>query len=354
VADVLIRIEDGIGRITLTRPRNLNALTLAMIDEMRAALDLWETDGAVRFVLLDGAGERGLCAGGDIRALFDAAKAGRPEQNERFFQAEYQLNGRIARYGKPYVALMDGIVMGGGVGVSSHGSHRVVTERTRIAMPETGIGFFPDIGATWLLSRAPHQFGTHLALTGDIFGASDAIQCGLADVLIPSAKLPALALALRDCAATALDDCVAAFAEPPVPGIFATGEGWIPACYEGDAVEAIVETLAARAEPAARQAAATIAQRSPTSLKITLHALRTAQVLRSLEACLDREFRMALVRTRGHDFLEGVRAAVVDKDRNPRWVPAGLDEVGAADVAAFFAAAEAQPPLWLEGPISPR
>jgi enoyl-CoA hydratase len=346
MADVLTRIEGGMGRITLDRPRSLNALTLGMVEAVRAALDAWEADPAVAFVLIDGAGERGLCAGGDIRALYDAALAGIASVNEDFFRAEYQLNGRIARYAKPYVALMDGLVMGGGVGVSAHGSHRIVTERSRVAMPETGIGFFPDIGATWLLSRAPFQFGTHMGLTGESIGADDAIRAGLADVHVPSDRLPALVEALRDCSAARLDACLQAFSTPPAPGLFAEGRDWIAACYRGDDVQAIIAALAAHGHPAALRAAEVIKGRSPTSLMITLQTLRAAAGLDDLDSCLDREFRMAVVRTRQHDFIEGVRAAVVDKDRKPRWVPARLDEVGADDLAAFFAAADRQPPLW--------
>jgi enoyl-CoA hydratase len=347
MSDVLTRIESGIGRITLNRPRALNALTLEMAETIAAALDAWEGDGTVRFVLLDGAGERGLCAGGDIRALYEAAKAGKARENESFFRAEYQLNAQIARYRKPVVALMDGIVMGGGVGLSAHASHRVVTERSRVAMPETGIGFFPDIGATWLLSRARFEYGTHLALTGEAVGAADAIAVGLADVHVPSEKLPALIVALKDCEAAGLDSCLTTHTTSPAQGLFVEAQAWMTGCYQGDDVATIVARLAAHEAPLAQAAAKTIATRSPTSLKITLHALRTAEALGSLDACLDREFRMALVRTPGHDFVEGVRAAVVDKDRAPRWVPARLDAVTPADVAAFFAAADAKPPLWV-------
>jgi enoyl-CoA hydratase len=347
VSDVLIRIEGNVGRITLNRPGRLNALTLEMVEHIRVALDAWETDSGVEFVLIDGAGERGLCAGGDIRAVYEATLAGNFAANECFFRNEYQLNACIAEFAKPYVALMDGIVMGGGIGLSAHGSHRIVTEHSRIAMPETGIGFFPDIGATWLLSRAPREICMHIALTGDAIAAADAMLCGLADVYVPSARLPVLLEALLNCGAAGLDGCIRAHSETPPPGVLEEGRGWIEICYAGASVEAIVTALAAREEPAARQAAATISQRSPSSLKITLQALRTAPALGGLRACLDREFGMALVRTSGHDFVEGVRAAIVDKDRRPRWVPARLEETSDGDVAQFFASAAAKPSLWL-------
>ena len=344
--DVLTRIEGGIGRITLNRPRSLNALTLEMVQVIHAALEGWETDPAVRFVVIDGAGERGFCAGGDIRAVYEASRSGALSENESFFRAEYRLNGYIARFSKPYVALMDGLVMGGGVGLSAHGSHRIVTERSKVAMPETGIGFFPDIGATWLLSRAHSELGTHMALTGEVVGAADAIQAGLADLHVPSEKLPGLMEALRECGATGLDACLQTFSTPAQPGLFAAGQDWISACFPGDNVERIIAALAQHADPAASKTAEVVRRKSPSSLRITLSALRTAASLGSLDECLDREFRMAVVRTHQHDFMEGVRAAVVDKDRNPRWVPATLAEVSDDDVAAFFKAAEGSPTLW--------
>ncbi len=191
-ADVLLRTEGRAGFVTLNRPRALNALTHAMVLAVDEALTAWEHDPAVETVVIDGAGERGLCAGGDIRAIHDDARAG-GTASAAFWRDEYRLNARIARYPKPYVALMDGIVMGGGVGISAHGSHRVVTERSRVAMPETGIGFVPDVGGTYLLGRAPGELGTHLALTGTPVGAADAILAGLADRYVPAAGLPALA-----------------------------------------------------------------------------------------------------------------------------------------------------------------
>jgi enoyl-CoA hydratase len=348
VSDVLIRVEGRVGRITLNRPARLNALTLEMVEHIRVALDAWETDSGVEFVLIDGAGERGLCAGGDIREVYEATLAADFGANASFFRNEYQLNARIAEYPKPYVALMEGIVMGGGIGLSAHGSHRIVTERSRVAMPETGIGFFPDIGATWLLSRAPREICMHIALTGDAIGAADALLCGLADVYVPSVRLPALLEALLNCGAVGLEDCIQAHSEAPPPGVLEEGRGWIEACYAGASVEAIVAALATREEPPARKAAATVALRSPSSLKITLQALRTAPALGGLRACLDREFGMALVRTSGHDFVEGVRAAIVDKDRKPHWVPAHLEEMSDGGVAQFLANAALKPSLWLD------
>ena len=290
-------------------------------------------------VLVDGAGERGLCAGGDIRALYDAALIGDLSVARRFLAAEYRLNARIAAYPKPYVAFMDGIVMGGGVGLSAHGSHRVATERSSIALPETGIGFLPDIGATWLLSRAPHQYGVQAALTAAPMGAHDAILCGLADVHVPSGDLAALAAGLAHCRdLAAVDACVGAHARPPAAGRLAPARRWIEPCYAGDDTEAIAASLAARDEPAAREGLVLLGRRSPLSLKVTLRALRAAPALASLEAALEQEYRLALALVAGHDFAEGVRAALVDKDRNPAWSPPHLRDVDRAMVDAVFAA----------------
>ncbi|WP_285565515.1 enoyl-CoA hydratase/isomerase family protein [Streptomyces sp. RTGN2] len=334
---VLLHTEGRIRHLTLNRPRALNALNHAMVLRMAQALDAAEQDTAVVAVLLTGAGERGLCAGGDIRSIRDDALAGGRSSLD-FWRDEYRLNARIAGFPKPYVALMDGIVMGGGVGVSAHGSIRIVTERSRIAMPETGIGFVPDVGGTRLLGAAPGELGTHLALTGDAVGAADALACGLADHFVPSQDLPALVAALDTC--TTPEAVVAAaerFAGTAPAGELAGHRDWIDACYTADAVEEIVERLADRGVPAAKQAATTILAKSPTALKVTLEAIRRARRLDSLEAVLDQEFRVSSAAFTGPDLVEGVRAQIVDKDRNPHWHPAELAEVTDEDVTRHFA-----------------
>jgi enoyl-CoA hydratase len=339
VSEVLVRVEDGVGRITLNRPRAINALNLAMVRVIDAALAGWADDSTVRLVLLDGAGERGLCAGGDIRGLYDAACVGDMQLAQDFFRAEYRLNARIAGYPKPYVALMDGITMGGGIGLSAHGSHRVVTERSRLAMPEVGIGFVPDVGGTWLLGRVPGHMGVHAALTGGQFGAADAIECGLADVCVGSERVPALAVALANCVTGAdVSACLAGFAIEPPPGKFAENASWIATCYAAERVEDIVSALAACPVAGARQAAADIAGKCPFSLKMTLRALRAARGYGRLEPCLELEYRLALACLARPDFREGVRAAVVDKDRHPRWSPDSLAGVTADMVDDAFAA----------------
>lgn len=334
---VLLHTEGRVRRITLNRPRALNALNHAMVLRLGEALDAAEQDASVVAVLLTGAGERGLCAGGDIRSIREDALAGGRTSLD-FWRDEYRLNARIARFPKPYVALMDGIVMGGGVGVSAHGSVRVVTERSRLAMPETGIGFVPDVGGTYLLGAAPGELGVHLALTGDAVGAADALLCGLADHFVPSADLPELLAALDTCTSPeAVDATAERYAATAPAGELAGHRDWIDACYAADTVEDIVERLDGCGVPAAKQAATTILAKSPTALKVTLAAVRRARLLETLEAALDQEFRVSSTAFTRPDLVEGVRAQIIDKDRNPRWSPAELAEVTDEDVARHFA-----------------
>ncbi|MFC4607411.1 enoyl-CoA hydratase/isomerase family protein [Streptomyces maoxianensis] len=331
---VLLRTEGRAGYITLNRPRALNALTHAMVRTIDAALAQWEQDESVAVVVISGAGERGLCAGGDIRAIHADALAG-GNASFAFWRDEYRLNARIARYSKPYVALMDGIVMGGGVGVSAHGGVRIVTERSAVAMPETGIGFVPDVGGTHLLAQAPGELGTHLALTGTAVGAADAMLCGLADHFVPSSRLAELTASLAG-----LDDvaeAVALYAQAAPEGELARHREWIDECYAAGTVEEILDRLLDYGDPAAKEAAETIVTRSPTSLKVTLAALRRARRLGALEPVLDQEYRVSCAALSSPDLVEGVRAQVIDKDRRPRWSPAELSAVTDADVDRFFA-----------------
>ncbi|WP_369362880.1 enoyl-CoA hydratase/isomerase family protein [Streptomyces sp. CG4] len=331
---VLFHTAGRAAHITLNRPRALNALTHAMVRRIDEALTAWEHDPAVETVVITGAGERGLCAGGDIRAIHDDARAGDGTLSAAFWRDEYHLNARIARYTKPYVALMDGIVMGGGVGVSAHGSVRIVTERSRIAMPETGIGFVPDVGGTYLLALAPGELGTHLALTGAQIGAGDALLCGLADHYVPSAALRSL---VDDLAEMPLPDVLARHVQPPPQGELTARREWIDGCYAADSVEEIVQRLFAHGGPDAKEAADTLLAKSPTALKVTLAAVRRARRLGPLERVLDQEYRVSCAALSTADLVEGIRAQVIDKDRDPRWFPKTLAEVSDADVARFFA-----------------
>ncbi|WP_028814848.1 enoyl-CoA hydratase/isomerase family protein [Streptomyces flavidovirens] len=330
---VLLRTEGHTAYLTLNRPRAINALNHAMVNRIARALAAWEQDPAVATVVITGAGERGLCAGGDIRSIYEDARAG-GTASAAFWSDEYRLNAHIARFSKPYVAVMDGIVMGGGVGVSAHGSVRVVTQRSRVAMPETGIGFVPDVGGTWLLSRAPGELGTHLALTGAAVGAGDALLCGLADHFVPADRLPAL---LADLATDGARDVMSRYARPAPEAELAAHRAWIDHCYAAGTVEEIVGRLFDCGEPAAKEAAETILVKSPVALKVTLAAMRRAAELGTLEHVLEQEYRVSCAALSTPDLVEGVRAQVIDKDRAPRWSPATLQEVTAGHVARFFA-----------------
>ncbi|MFF3018566.1 enoyl-CoA hydratase/isomerase family protein [Streptomyces sp. NPDC057939] len=334
--EVLVRVEGGAGRLILNRPKALNALSHPMVLRIEEALTAWRDDPAVRTVVISGAGERGLCAGGDIRAIHEDARTG-GTASAAFWRDEYRLNALIARYPKPYVALMDGIVMGGGVGISAHGSVRIVTERSRVAMPETGIGFVPDVGGTYLLALAPGELGTHLALTGAPVGAADAMLCGLADHFVPAERLGAL---VTDLAHGSVHDALAVHVGAAPAGELASHREWIDHCYAVDTVEEVIARLLAADLPAAKQAATTLAAKSPTALKVTLAALRRARVLGPLERVLEQEYRVSCATLSSHDLVEGIRAQVIDKDRAPRWSPATLSEVTEADTARYFAPLE--------------
>ncbi len=331
--EIILRRDGQLGRITLNRPRAINALTLGMVEAMRAALDGWNSDPQVRTVLIDGAGERGLCAGGDIRAAWESLR-GDGSLADRFWTAEYALDAMIAAYPKPVVAFMDGVVMGGGVGIAAHARHRVVTERSVIAMPETIIGFTPDVGGSYLLSRAPGACGLRMALTGSRVGPGDALHCGLADRFVPSERLPALVELLSRGPADAAIDTLAAL---PPDGSLDTERDWIDAAYAGQTVEAIIAALRQRPEPQAAADLADLAARSPTSLKVTLRSIRNAATLPDLAACLARELPLTRVLLRRPDFMEGVRAQVIDKDRNPSWSPRTLAEVTETMIDDIFA-----------------
>ncbi|MEU2792029.1 enoyl-CoA hydratase/isomerase family protein [Streptomyces sp. NPDC007100] len=330
---VLLRTEGRAAYLTLNRPKALNALDHAMVRRIDAALAGWEHDPAVDTVVITGAGERGLCAGGDIRAIHEDARTG-GTASAAFWRDEYRLNARIARYPKPYVAVMDGIVMGGGVGVSAHGSVRIVTERSKVAMPETGIGFVPDVGGTYLLALAPGQLGTHLALTGAPVGAGDALLCGLADHFVPAERVARL---VADLAADPVPEVLPRYVRKAPDGELAARREWIDHCYAAGTVEEIVDRLLGTGVPEAKEAAETLLAKSPTSLKVTLAALRRARGLGPLERVLDQEYRVSCAALAAPDLVEGIRAQVIDKDRRPRWSPAALAEVTDADVARFFA-----------------
>jgi enoyl-CoA hydratase len=331
--EVLSRVEDGVGFVTLNRPEAINSLNQGMVDELRALLAGWEKDTAVDAVVLSGAGERGLCAGGDVVAIYHSARADGVAAR-RFWHDEYLLNGLIGRFGKTYVSLMDGIVMGGGVGVGAHADIRVVTERSKMAMPEVGIGFIPDVGGAYLLSRAPGWLGLHAALTGAPFSGADAIALGFADHFVPHDKLDAFSHAI---VADGVERALAAHAIEPPPSSLVSQRDWIDQCYGGDTVADIVAALRGHDAGPANDAATLIATRSPVALSVTLEAVRRAAKMDTLEDVLTQDYRVSCGSLRSHDLVEGIRAQLVDKDRNPKWSPASLGRVSAADVDAYFA-----------------
>jgi enoyl-CoA hydratase/carnithine racemase len=331
--DILSRVEDGVGFVTLNRPKAINSLNQGMVDELSTVLSDWERDDAVHSVVLSGAGERGLCAGGDVVAIYHSARADGVAAR-RFWRDEYLLNAQIGRFPKAYVSLMDGIVMGGGVGVGAHANTRVVTDTSKIAMPEVGIGFIPDVGGTYLLSRAPGALGLHAALTGAPFSGADAIALGFADHFVPHDKLDAFSHAI---VADGVERALAAHAIEPPPSSLVSQRDWIDQCYGGDTVADIVAALRGHDAGPANDAATLIATRSPVALSVTLEAVRRAAKMDTLEDVLTQDYRVSCGSLRSHDLVEGIRAQLVDKDRNPKWSPASLGRVSAADVDAYFA-----------------
>jgi enoyl-CoA hydratase len=339
-AEILFERRGAAGIVTLNRPKALNAVTHAMVLALRTQLDRWADDAAITRVVMTGAGDRAFSAGGDIRALYDLGKGGRQDEALQFWRDEYPLNAVIKNYRKPYVAVIDGIAMGGGVGVSVHGSHRVAGDRFSFAMPEVGIGFFPDVGATWFLPRMPGELGTYCALTGERFGIADAFAGGIATHRISSARLDDLLDGLTG--TVPVEAVLAAFAEPVDEGPITQHRAAIDRLFESDMVENILAALdtealskSADAEWAA-QTAATIRVKSPLSLKLALAQVRRGKSW-DFKTCMRMEFRIVSRVIHGHDFYEGVRAVIVDKDNKPRWQPATLPDVGEADVERHFA-----------------
>jgi enoyl-CoA hydratase len=330
-ATVVTRRDGRVGRILLNRPRALNALDLSMIRACAAILETWRDDPHVDAVVIEGAGDRAFCAGGDIRALRDGQLAGDRASVDQFFIEEYALNLTIARYPKPYIALIDGLCMGGGIGLSVHAPYRVATEHAGFAMPETAIGFFPDIGATFLLPRLPGELGIYLGLTGMRIAGADAVHAGLATHFTPRARLPDLSAALAREGAAAL----ALYNEPLPAFALATQRAAIDHCFSHGTVSEIVARLEADGAEWALAALKALRTVSPSALHWTLRALRRGRDL-TLQQALDAEFALTRTTMAHPDFAEGVRAMVVDKDRSPIWQPAAIEDVDPARIEALL------------------
>ena len=331
--EVLFERRGAIGLITLNRPKALNALTHGMCLKMKAQLDAWANDTDVKAVVVRGAGERAFCAGGDIRVLYESGRAGTPYALE-FYRDEYILDAAIKHFPKPYIALIHGIVMGGGVGVSVHGSHRVAGEAMMFAMPETGIGLFPDVGGSYFLPRCPGQIGMYLGLTGARLKTADTLYAGVATHFVPFAKWDGFVGQLAEGGSP--DDALKTLGEA-VPGDFLSEHrATIDRIFSGNSVEEILAALDLEHTDWSSDTAATIRTKSPTSVKITFRQIREGAKL-GFDDCMRMEFRMVNRIISGHDFYEGVRATILDKDGAPKWKPAALNEVSEAQVHAYFA-----------------
>ena len=340
--------DGGLATIEMTRPKALNALTHGMVKEMAAKLDEWEHDDAIGAVVIKGEGEKSFCAGGDVRAVWKSVvqeNGGKPsELSKTFFFDEYRLNHQIHAFSKPFVALIDGVTMGGGVGVSIHGSHRIATERLMFAMPETAIGLFPDVGGGWFLPRLPGETGTYLALTGARLDAAGACALGIATHYVPSTRLEGFeaqvgsAIAAGNPARTAVNDVLERLAESPGSDPLAVNRAIIDSCFSAATAEGIIEALSAEGSDFALATRDALLGKSPTSMKISLELMRRGREASNLADVLLLEYRLSQACMAGHDYYEGIRAVLVDKDHSPKWQPATLAEVGDDIVAAHFAA----------------
>ncbi|MGD9659448.1 MAG: 3-hydroxyisobutyryl-CoA hydrolase, partial [Methylocystis sp.] len=324
--DLIASREGRLGRILLNRPEALNTLTLPMARTFRRALDEFGDDDGVSAVLVTGAGDRGLCAGGDVRILYELAGS-QKRRFADFWREEYELNARIASFPKPYVVLMDGIVMGGGVGISAHGNRRIVTERSRIAMPEVGIGFFPDVGASWLLSRAG-AIGLYMALSAASVTAADAIEAGLADLMIHSEDVERLITELSTIARPEdVDAVLRPLARQSDDGPLSQQRRLLAEATAHEKIADVIAAFAHEGSAFSLRVAAEIESKSPTALKVTRALLQRAAQASDLETCLTNEFKAACRMLETHDLYEGIRAAIIDKDRRPKWSPDRLDAV---------------------------
>ena len=327
--------------VTLNRPKALNALTMGMCRALDDGLRAWQADPEVGAVLIKGAGERAFCAGGDIRQMHDVLTTEGVAVTVRFYAVEYPMNARLHHFAKPYIALLDGITMGGGVGISVHGSHRVVTERTMFAMPETGIGLFPDVGATYMLPRLPGALGLYLGLTGARLGPADCLYGGIGTAYVPAERLDALETALAEtplCAdpAAVVEGVLARFQADPGPAPLANLRARIDACFDQPSLSAILAALDAEASGWGAEQLQELASKSPTSLAVTFRQLCNGATL-GFDSAMRLEYRLVHRFMEGHDFREGVRALLVDKDRRPEWRPRRLADVRDAMVDAYFA-----------------
>ncbi|WP_417684271.1 enoyl-CoA hydratase/isomerase family protein [Roseibium sp.] len=330
--EILFEKRGHAGVVTLNRPRALNALNHPMVSALARQLDVWADDDSVRHVVLTGAGEKAFCAGGDIRKIYDMKQSGEPGLAE-FFRDEYMLNAQIKSYPKPYISLIDGIVMGGGVGLSVHGSHRVGTEFVMFAMPETGIGFFPDVGGTYFLPRMPRFTGTYCAMSAGRLKQADLLATGVLTHAMDRENVGALLADLET--ATDVDAAIEAYAVDPGASDLMIHGDLIETAFSAGSVAGIMERLDASDEDFAVRTAEQIRAKSPTSVHLAFEQMRRGADL-DFNGCMKLEYRIVSRVVEGHDFFEGVRAVLVDKDHAPKWTPDRLDQVDTADLQAYF------------------
>ncbi|MFQ6553364.1 enoyl-CoA hydratase/isomerase family protein [Aestuariibius insulae] len=312
--DILIRKTARAGHITLDRPEALNALTWEMCRAIDTALEDWRSDPDIALVLIDAAGNRAFCAGGDIAEMYEAGQRGDFDYGAQFWADEYRLNLKLSRYDKPIVSFLHGFTMGGGVGIGCHGSHRIVCESSRIAMPECGIGLIPDVGGSLLLARAPGRLGLYLGLTGARMSPGDAIQCGFADHFLPEDSWPALKTTLSD-----TGDIAALQPETPPPSDLAKNQPQIDTLFEASTVELILDALDAAGTDLAEKTAAQIRRNSPLSMACALTLITRLTESSTLAEALNWEYRFTSRAARYGDFLEGIRAAIIEKGSTPNW-----------------------------------
>lgn len=335
--DLLVWQDGLLGRLKLNRPKALNAITFEMALGIREALERWRDDDSVSAVVIEGEGDRAFCAGGDILQLYNIGRDS-PEIGLEFWRDEYRLNATIARYPKPYISIMDGITLGGGVGVAAHGSHRIVTERSTLAMPEASIGFLPDVGGSYILSRSPGLSGLYLGMTGSRMNAADAIFAGFADTFIPSSDISSLMSMLKS--GKSVGTCIKAHAKTATDGQLELQQDVISDAFDKSsalACMARLEEMSVSGSEWAKKTYKLLKMNAPLSVASTYYAIKRAADLTSLEECLALEFRFAAQTLYGNDFFEGVRAIIVDKDRKPVWRPSNLEDVTDDMVAAAFA-----------------
>lgn len=341
MSDILIRKSGPVGHVTLNRPKALNALTYQMCLDLELALDIWRNDDQIRLILIDAIGDKAFCAGGDIQEMYDTGRAGNYSYGQKFWADEYRLNAKIAQYPKPYVALMQGFTMGGGVGVSCHGSHRVVCETSQIAMPECGIGLIPDVGGSLLLARAPGHIGEYLGTTAARMGPADAIFAGFADHFIPCDTWADLTDRLVETGDIAV---LEQFAQTPPPGRLAPLQAQIDQAFAEPDMAQILLALTKGEPDFATKTAKALSRNSPLSMAATIDIIRRVRYENTIEAALLLEYAFTSRAMERGDFIEGIRAAIIDKDRNPEWRHPSVQAVTGADILAMLAPAPAERP----------